>query len=184
MGRWGGQRSGGEIAGADTNNQRVRAIGADPAHTIRTLAGNGNPGWRDGPGAQAMFRAPTAVAYGPDGSLYVVDSDNQVIRRIANDPPTYTVTTIAGYPYDAHGYTDRAGAQARFRAQTGMAMDGAAILLADTGNHRIRQIVPGADAQSTAVAARSRAVCFDELQVRQRPGPARAMPLPARGGTE
>jgi hypothetical protein len=116
VGRWGGQRSGGEIAGADTNNQRVRAIGADPAHTVRTLAGNGDPGWRDGPGAQAMFRAPTAVAYGPDGSLYVVDSDN----------------------------------------------------------HRIRQIVPGADAQSTAVAARSRAVCFDELQVRQRPGPARA----------
>ena len=116
MGRWGGQRSSGEIAVADTNNQRVRAIGADPAHTVRTLAGNGNPGWRDGPGAQAMFRAPTAVAYGPDGSLYVVDSDN----------------------------------------------------------HRIRQIVPGADAQSTAVAARSRAVCFDELQVRQRPGPARA----------
>ena len=44
---------------------------------------------------QAMFRFPTGVAFGPDGSIFVADSDNHVIRRIAPDAD-HTVTVYAG----------------------------------------------------------------------------------------
>ena len=60
---------------------------------MTTVAGGSGRGLLDGPGADAQFSQPKGVAVHPDGSIYVADSGNNRIRRIA---PDGSVTTVAG----------------------------------------------------------------------------------------
>jgi sugar lactone lactonase YvrE len=87
----------GQIVVADADNHVIRLVDRDPARTVRTIAGTGRPGRADGvPGAQATFAKPNGVAVGLHGTIYVADTENQVIRRIENNPPRYFVSTYAG----------------------------------------------------------------------------------------
>ncbi|HZH03536.1 MAG TPA: hypothetical protein VEY30_07105, partial [Myxococcaceae bacterium] len=143
----------GTIAVADTGNHRIRLIGADPARTVVTVAGNGEPGLRNGPGGQAMFRSPTGVAVGPDGVLYVADSDNHSIRRIARDGPAWTVTTYAGSLRQA-GHVDGPAGLARFNRPTALTFDVSGNLyVADQAGQRIRKVVAGGGEVSTLAGA-------------------------------
>ena len=123
---------------ADSANHLVRRITPDGA--VTTLAGSaGSAGSDDGTGAAARFRAPAAVAVTPDGSVLVADRENHTIRRIT---PGGEVTTLAGLAATA-GWQDAGGNAARFSSPSAIAVDrlGTAYV-ADTGNHRIRRIMP------------------------------------------
>lgn len=133
----------GKVVVADTGGNRIRLVDNDPARTVSTVAGTGVLGGVDGPGRAAMFRRPTGVAVGSDGSIYVADSDNHVIRRIADDPPTWTVTTYAG-AMRVQGFADGPGPSARFRRPTALAIDPAGNLyVADQAGNRIRKVAAG-----------------------------------------
>jgi hypothetical protein len=82
--------SGGAIFVADTYNNSIRAI---ENGRVRTIAGGGEPGFRDGRGAEARFDTPCGIAIAADGSLLVADTGNYRIRRVTLDGQ---VTTIAG----------------------------------------------------------------------------------------
>jgi sugar lactone lactonase YvrE len=71
----------GNIYLADDFNHCIRVI--RPDGQVLTLAGSGEPGYRDGPVKAAQFDHPLWTALGPDGSLYVADSGNNCIRKIA-----------------------------------------------------------------------------------------------------
>ncbi|HVE82926.1 MAG TPA: N,N-dimethylformamidase beta subunit family domain-containing protein, partial [Myxococcales bacterium] len=87
----------GEVVVADTVNNKVRLIGAGPGRAVSTIAGDGQLGLTDGPAARSQLRHPTGVAVGPDGTIYVADSDNHCIRRIVRDPAAgWVVSTWAG----------------------------------------------------------------------------------------
>jgi hypothetical protein len=60
---------------------------------VQTFAGSGFSGWFDGIGAQTMFKEPGAVVADSQGNLFVLDSGNMRVRKIATDG---TVTTVAG----------------------------------------------------------------------------------------
>lgn len=47
-------------------------------------AGNGRGGYdgEDGPAVQARLGAPSGIAIGPDGSLYIADTSNHRVRRV------------------------------------------------------------------------------------------------------
>jgi hypothetical protein len=60
---------------------------------LERLAGTGDPNYLDGDASVAMFKEPSGVVVASDGSVYVADSGNHVIRRIA---PNGSVTTISG----------------------------------------------------------------------------------------
>ena len=64
-----------------------------PDGTVTTLAGGSREGYRDGPGQDAWFNQPVGLAVAADGSIYVADSRNDRIRKIA---PDGVVSTVAG----------------------------------------------------------------------------------------
>lgn len=76
---------------ADTGNGTIRRI--TPTGTVITIAGlAGIAGLRDGAGINALFNQPRSVTIGTGNTLYVADSGNGVLRRIAADA---TVSTLA-----------------------------------------------------------------------------------------
>jgi sugar lactone lactonase YvrE len=81
----------GHLYVADRGNHSIRVIAPDG--TVSTLAGSGEKGFADGPAAAAMFDAPEDVAIDEDGTVYVADSNNNRIRRVA---PDGTISTYAG----------------------------------------------------------------------------------------
>ena len=87
---------------ADSDNSAIRKISISTGETA-TLAGDvGHYGSADGTGSTARFYWPYGVTIvGAD--LYVIDSANSTIRKIAIS--TGTVTTIAGTP-GVQGSTD------------------------------------------------------------------------------
>jgi sugar lactone lactonase YvrE len=116
----------------DKFNHKIRKI--TPDGMVTTLAGS-DYGYLDGPGTRAQFKYPNGIAIAPDGSLYVADTDNNRIRRVST---TGEVTTVAGGEI---GYKDGVGETAQFWSPHGIAVspDGS-LLVADTGNHKIRKI--------------------------------------------
>jgi hypothetical protein len=114
---------------------RVRAI--SPDGRVFEVAG-GAAGFRDGPGGSARFRTISGLAIDAGGSLYVADTGNNAIRRIA---PDGNVSTIAGD--GVAGYRDGPAAQARFNAPVGVAVEATGgVIVADTYNDRIRRVDP------------------------------------------
>jgi hypothetical protein len=113
---------------------RVRMI--TPDARVTTLAGTGQPGYRDGPALAARFDVLIGVAVDAAHNVYVVDSGANRIRCIS---PAGVVSTVAG---DGRaGYVDGPAAQAEFWYPTDIAAgpDGR-LYVAGWKNHRIRAI--------------------------------------------
>nr|WP_307732168.1 NHL repeat-containing protein [Massilia aurea] len=143
---------------------RIRVVRPDGA--VSTLAG-GKEGFVDGLGAAAAFNTPSAIALDHLGNLYVADTGNHAIRRIA---PGGAVTTLAGN--GSPGYVDGIGRAAQFNGPVGIAVDDAGIVyVADTYNDRIRRIAP--DGTVTTLAGTGKPNLFDG------PGTAAAFDTPS-----
>jgi sugar lactone lactonase YvrE len=71
----------GNVYVADSGNRTIRKI--TPSGFVTTLAGSGTPGSADGTGTAASFNSPADVALDGAGNLYVADSGNNKIRKIA-----------------------------------------------------------------------------------------------------
>jgi streptogramin lyase len=80
---------------ADMANQAIRRIDARTG-VISTYAGNRKKGYSgdNGPADQASLSSPHSIQFGPDGSLYICDIGNNVIRRV--DPKSHVISTFAG----------------------------------------------------------------------------------------
>jgi sugar lactone lactonase YvrE len=121
---------------ADTFNHRVRRVAKG---IITTVAGNGSPAFCGDNGAaiSACLQFPVAVVIDTDGSLFVTDLGNQRIRKIHRG----TITTVAGN--GAIGFCGDGGqaTSACLSSPVGIAVDtGGNLFIADTNNHRIRQV--------------------------------------------
>jgi DNA-binding beta-propeller fold protein YncE len=77
---------------ADTYNHRLKLV--DPAtRTVKTFAGSGSAGRKDGKGREAEFYEPSGFALHPDGvHVFVADTNNHAIRKVNVD--TAVVTTV------------------------------------------------------------------------------------------
>ncbi len=71
----------GTVYVADTMNHRIRKV--TPGGEVTTVAGSGSPTFADGAGAAASFNQPQGVAVDSTGTLYVADTMNSRIRKIA-----------------------------------------------------------------------------------------------------
>jgi len=124
----------GNVYVADTVNHRIQKVTA--AGDVTTLAGSGSRGAADGAGVASSFSGPRGVAVDGSGNVYVADTDNNRIRRIAAGG---VVTTLAGS--GSPGAADGDGVAASFSGPFGIAVDRSGNLyVADTGNNLIRKI--------------------------------------------
>ena len=111
------------------------------AGKVWPFAGDGNPSgeprFDNVPGLSSRFFGPTAVLPDAAGNVYVADTHNCVIRKVANDA-NRTVTTVAG-AYFAAGLVDGIGGAARLAFPMGMAwLDATHIVIADSSSQAIR----------------------------------------------
>ena len=120
---------------------------------LSLLAGNaGGSGTADATRTLARFNLPQAAATDGAGNLYVADSFNFTIRKIAANG---TVTTLAGTP-GVIGASDGRGSAASFFFPSGVAADKAGnVYVADTGNDTIRKITPDGTVTTLAGLAES-----------------------------
>lgn len=127
----------GHLYVADWGNHRIRKV--TPDGHVTTLAGSGAAGFLDGPGVAARLHYPRALAVDLAGYLFVTEQGNHSIRRVA---PDGSILTIAGngQPW----FRDGDNTRARLNRPGGIGLDsGRVLVVADTGNHRLRKVAFG-----------------------------------------
>jgi sugar lactone lactonase YvrE len=124
---------------ADLSN-RVRRLDLTTG-IVTTVAGTGTAGYAGdgGPALSARLNAPQRLAIDSVGNIYIADSDNNAVRRVAAS--SGIITTVAGTGTGGFRGDGGPGTSALLRKPRGVALDGDRVLyIADSGNHRIRRL--------------------------------------------
>ncbi|MYS71516.1 hypothetical protein GTY88_13940 [Streptomyces sp. SID5926] len=126
---------------AEAGRHRVRKV--TPDGKISTVAGTTDWGGFKGDdehAAAAGLNSPCGLCVDEDGSLYIADSANHRVRKVA---PDGVITTFAGgkYPQDEFGDGGLA-TDARLWYPTGLARDIDGSLYISQGGHRVRKVTP------------------------------------------
>jgi sugar lactone lactonase YvrE len=112
------------------------------AGQLLVIAGTGTQGY-SGDGAvatAAQLNAPQAIAIAADGTMYIADTGNNVIRVVSNG----AISTIAGTGKAAFSGDNGPATAAALASPNALAIDiTGALLIADSGNHRIRRVANG-----------------------------------------
>lgn len=132
----------GDLFIADSGNNKIRMVDANTG-LISTIAGTGVAGYTGdtGDATAATLNNPQALALQPDGTLYVADTGNNVVRRFF--PRTGYMATVAGN--GTATYTGDGGypSLATLNTPMGIAIDASGNLyIADSGNAVVRVVTP------------------------------------------
>lgn len=125
---------------ADTSNHRILRL--PPGGALQTVAGNGSRGSAgdEGSARLAQLNTPSACAVDSAGNLLIADTANHAIRKVK---PSGIISTVAGTGTAGTSGDEDSATSARLDSPRGIAADDAGNLyIADTGNHRIRQVTP------------------------------------------
>ena len=139
---WGlAQDAAGNTYVSEPSYGRIRRIAPD--HTISVFAGNGSLGYSgdEGPAINGSLSVPQGLAVGPDGSVYVGDESNCVIRKI---DPAGIIHTVAGNGKCGYSGDGGPATSAQLNIPSTVAVDGAGNLaITDTEGNRIRVVIAG-----------------------------------------
>jgi hypothetical protein len=118
---------------ADSTRYTIRRIA--PVGTnwvVTTIAGQpGSQGSNDGTNTNARFYQPTYIAVDQEGSLYVADTGNDTVRKIAPVGTNWVVSTLAG-SVGLSASKDGMNGNAWFSNPGGIALDrGGSVCVAD-----------------------------------------------------
>ena len=108
---------------------------------FRRIAGNGTQGYSGDQSAaiNAQMKWPHEVRADDGGNLFVADTRNHVIRRI--DATNGQIQTIAGNGKPGFAGDGKTGSDVQFDQPHSIVLDGeGAVIVADTKNHRVREI--------------------------------------------
>jgi sugar lactone lactonase YvrE len=163
----------GNIFVADTGNNVIRRI--TPSGKVSTVAGGGQPFFREGRRDGAYFNQPIGITVDSHNVLYVTDTGNNMIRRITHEGD---VIPVVGSPTQATGSIDGYGAidpnrapvpfqkRATFYGPSAITVDQYRNLyVADTTNNSVRKIAP-----TFSTATKIKPVAMQTLRITHTPG--------------
>jgi uncharacterized protein (TIGR03437 family) len=128
----------GNLYVADQQNLRIRKVAGS---AVSTIAGNGVLSYSgdNGPATAAQLSSPQGVAVDAAGNLYIADTANNVVRKVAKGGP---ITTIMGNGQAGSGNNQLNGPQA-------VAADAAGnVYIADTLNSRVVKVAAAGGAST------------------------------------
>jgi RHS repeat-associated protein len=144
--------SAGNLYIADSNNNVVRVV-SPATQEITTVAGNGTAGYSgDGSLAKnAELNGPFGIALDQSGNLFIVDSNNNVIREVTLS--NGTISTVAGN--GTAGYSGNGGSptSAKLNNPSGVAVDRAGNLCITDSNNNVVRMVTGSSPKSISTIA-------------------------------
>jgi sugar lactone lactonase YvrE len=143
----------GELYIADTGHDLVRLISAPPQSLTSTVAGGGSPAYPSvgdgGPANQALLSGPMGVTLDPAGvRLIISDTGNQRIRAVDFSwgiTSSGNISTIAGNGIAGFSGDGDLAVNALVNSPQKIMRSGPALVLADSGNNRIRKLVSAID---------------------------------------
>ena len=116
--------------------------------TIQTFAGSGREARHDDELLKAGFAQPSGLA--TDGkTLYVSDAEANIVRAIDFTSSSPSVQTLAGGDLFDFGDHDGRGDDVRLQHPLGLTFFDGKVLIADTYNHKIKQLDPKAHTVKT-----------------------------------
>ena len=140
---------------ADCFNNAIKKIAPDK--TVNLFAGSGDPyvyGIENGNGTAAKFDGPSGVALSSSGILYVADTMNSVIRKVAISNALVT-TWVGGKGVNWSSSPDGLGTEATLYQPSGVALDPFGnVIVADSGLNLIRKLDP--DGNATTLAGKAK----------------------------
>lgn len=112
-------------------------------NTICTIAGSGEQGFNgdNGPATEAALYVPMDTAVGPDGTLYVLDFNNYLVRRIdENGDITSVVGTGNVGDSPSPGVAQMPAIEADFNHTTDLFFDNGYLYVSGWHNSRIKRV--------------------------------------------
>jgi len=110
------------------------------ANRLQRIAGSGERGYGGdgGPALDATFNGPKGIAYSEqDNCLYIVDTENHVIRRLSLD--TGTIDTVLGTGERGDG-PDGDPLACRLNRPHGVFAHASLLYVTDSESHRVREV--------------------------------------------
>jgi hypothetical protein len=134
--------SSGNIYIADANANVVREVYASSG-LIATIAGNGTAGYTGdgGTATSSELNGPYGVAVDGSGNVYIADTSNNAIRKVAAG--TGIITTFAGTSTPGYAGDNGPATSALLRSPYDVAVSGSNVYIADSGNSVIRKVSGG-----------------------------------------
>jgi sugar lactone lactonase YvrE len=132
--------SAGNLFIADLVNNRIRKVTTDGV--IHTVAGMGAAGYSGdgGPATMAQLNYPVGVTVDSSGNLFIADSGNNRVRKVATGG---TIGTVVGNGVPGFVGDGAAANLAELDKPTGIAVDRLGnLFISDHGNNRIRKVTP------------------------------------------
>jgi hypothetical protein len=131
----------GNVYIADLSNGMVEKV--TPAGDLSVIAGDGNPGpitLTAGPAMSTALPAPTGVAVGDDGTVYVADYPASLVYKIS---PTGMLSIVAGIVDSPGQPTTGPATSSELSGPYAVAVDASGdVYIADTGNNVIEKVTP------------------------------------------
>jgi len=136
--------------GGSRQGATLALASASAAAKVSAFAGQYWANGADGTGPLANFNGPAAAVGDGQGNLYVADTGDHTIRKVVI--ATGATTTLAGQTR-VLGAADGTGTAAQFASPAGIATDGTALYVADSGNNKIRKIAPSSGTLANMTSA-------------------------------
>ncbi len=131
----------GDIYFSDSGSSKIRKFDRETGR-IETVAGTGDfEDYGDGgPALKAGIRSPRGLAFGPDGALYVAETQSARIRKIDK---AGRITTVVGTGEPGFSGDGGPATQAQVKNPFHLAFDDRGNLyFTDQDNHRVRKVDP------------------------------------------
>ena len=130
----------GNLFVCEVGNHLVRRIDAVTG-IVSTVAGTGEAGYTGdgGPATEATLNEPYSLAVDSDGSIYIVDRLNDVVRKV--DGGSGVISTVAGTGEPGYSGDGGPGHLAQMREPNDCFLDGAGgLLITDIQDQRVRRL--------------------------------------------